>query len=307
MKYLIKNKNYKVSGIKQATVAVAIAVTLAIGAVSVMSGMVGTAFAADYGEETVPPGIKFMREPAAKEAYIHVIGLKSDRYAHGNFLSKVFSTSNSYFDIKQVNDEIAVVDPAVYVTAQCLLLKAKQNFTGSINANNVELYKPRDLGKLNPAMEEFRTGLYAWFQYWAYNEKYSNFLDRTETHLANAMFMPAYPDSATGRIKAKEFIDEKDLQKKTALAQELTKRYMSMKGYDKTSLDPNNAYNRHLLAQWAAFWLDSHYQMSARDVKDKNSLTFALIVNNIEYPLMEKVGYYIRSFNRPQNYFNNSI
>lgn len=281
------------------------AATIVAGVGTTIPGLVTSAHAGTYGEGLVPPGIVHMRDQAAKEAYIQIIGLKNNRFDNDARLSKIFCDSTNFINYDQVNRSIAIVDPAVYVAAQVIALKAEQS-RGSLYRGEIANYKPRQLEKINPSMNDLRLGLYAWFRYWGYGQKHSGFLQKTETNLSNAMFTPAYEDRATGLIKAKEFLDEQDLQKKTQFAQELTKQYMKMEGYDKTSLDPNNPFNKHMLAQTATSWLANHYAMESKSTKDNEYLTYFLINRNIEKPL-RKYTHRVRGEYKKVKYFNKNL
>lgn len=255
-----------------------------------------------YGEGLVPPGIVNMRDDAAKTAYVEVIGRNNKRFNVNGRVRKTFG-SHQYtdFNVQQVNLQLAYVDPAIYVAAT--LIETRVNNTRYADKVTISHFMPEDLKKVNPAMFEFRKGFNRWMQTWDSNK---NQHTNTEFHLSNAIFMSAYSDLRKGLVKAKEFREEHDIAKKTVLAADVTKELLMWRSPDKNSLDPSNAFNRFMVAQWASFWLSAHYDLMTKNGTYEQQVS-DLIYNNIELPSGEKAGHYVRAFKGQKKYFSKSI
>jgi len=278
--------------------------------------------------DLLPPGIRFSRDPQTKLIWMSGKGINgtSKMFSSDENLLKMLSNNKGSpwtGDIQPAIDErVAMVEPAIYFIRTAMAnLKRGQRKVLKLD------YHPKDLKFKNPALHEFSKGIDFWYKNWGDMGDYTNpvthieshsrtsraqpsrisYSSNVEFHLSNSIYMAAYPDMRTALTKAKEFRDERNIEKKTVLANNVTKQLMSMKGFDKKSLDPNSPYNRHVVANWAATWLTNHHWVAgSKKKKDFNYLTFKMINDNIEIPL-RKHTYRVSAEKEGITYFNNYI
>ena len=111
-----------------------------------------------------------------------------------------------------------------------------------------------------------------------------------ESNFLHSIAYAAYDDRRTAERKAKEYL-EAGLEGKKRVVLDMWTRFKAMGNGNRNSRHPRDPYNRKLVAQWAAFFLErAIFYAQGRTVSEIN-----LFINEqLEIPLRPAVGHKVR-------------
>ncbi|MCA9495658.1 MAG: hypothetical protein KC589_01845 [Nanoarchaeota archaeon] len=255
-----------------------------------------------YGNfELLPPGIQISKDRILKLLAGPVFDtwdVPRRTYSFGARFCRNIGIAN-----EQVSKETPYIDPAYYMVrekAHDKEIMRSRNYGDNVPDNE-------ELMEINPALSFFSKGIEFYFKGWISRENYQRWRrdhnkELAEKNFVYSMYAASNPYTAAGVKKSVEEGDAflgANLGDKTRLAQELMKRFDRMGRGNKQSNDPNNSYNRQLVASWSSFMVtrgNEHKEgRLAFDAKEKDIRTLSEILGwKLEYPLAKKLGSWIR-------------
>ena len=103
-------------------------------------------------------------------------------------------------------------------------------------------------------------------------------------------------DVETAEAVATEYL-ESDWSERESVLRRVAERFQELGNGDRGSSDPNDPYNKQLVAAWASYFLGLHYTRSARYVSDSFYADRHMWVTNyISIPAIDAIGYNIQPF-----------
>lgn len=116
----------------------------------------------------------------------------------------------------------------------------------------------KELTKRNPALDYFDYSINGFRLNWI-EPKISGKLEKqVEENGLKSICVAAF-GKQKGEQAAKGMLNS-DINGKKLYARKIIESFSSMKGYDKNSTDPQNPFNQALVANWAAYILNNHFQ-----------------------------------------------
>ena len=234
--------------------------------------------------EILPSGIQISKDDWLKLLYGEVEGHWTVS-SHDASFGKMFI--RNYRKGSQIHEETPYLDPAYYLLREKALHhdKIRERYLGRNIPDSEELLLN------NPALSFFSTAIEFYFKGWISRENYVRWRrernkDEAEKFFIYSLYSASNPYTSQG---IKKSVEEGDAflaainSGKVSLAQELMKRFDRMGKGNKQSNDPNNPYNRQLVASWSAFMVTTH--------SGKREDNWKMIYNqNLEIPLRKYTG-----------------
>jgi hypothetical protein len=109
-----------------------------------------------------------------------------------------------------------------------------------------------------------------------------------EKDFLNSIFAAAYMREDLAEKETENFLKMTSMQGKAAKLQEVM-RIIEKLPKDKTSCDPENGYNRALVAAWSSFMLVNHHWINSKKENDYDYQLTTIVNKNLEVPLRKYI------------------
>jgi hypothetical protein len=212
-----------------------------------------------------PPGIQVgaQRDPMIGNAYAEY------KKYHDRGRALAMLRINDHIFTKRIKRETPYVSPAYWY------------MLGELGKSNDAPIDFKELKKKNNGLLSFACGIYAYFQYWKGNDRF--YFEGVEKCFVRSL----YELAGFTKKDADNYLLNKDLNVRKKEIEKIYNALASLKGAKPYSMDPNNAWNRQLTAEWASCFLTNHYTGKKKNMYYNK---IRKIINlNLEVPLRKYV------------------